>query len=115
MTHSGVLLLPDCQKCFRVIGYLLTMRISIPDRLRLKALYRGIASRHLLILFIVAFFLGFGIKSLIRDTVTIGYDDYTLPQPDTLVDLNTLEKELIKNGITQEKPVPRGDTCKEEA
>lgn len=64
-------------------------------------------------LFVVAFFVGFTTKTFLRDAITIGYDDYTLPQPDTIVDLNTLEKELIKNGTTRENPVPKGDTCEE--
>lgn len=80
----------------------------------IRGLYERIISRDLLTLFAVALFLGAGIKMLVRDTITIGYDDYTLSQDDTLVDLNILEKELIKSGGPKHEPVPKGDTCSQE-
>ena len=91
------------------------METPLFDRLRLKTLYEKATTRDLFILFIVAFFFGAGIKVLVRDAVTIGYDDYTLPRQDTLVDLNILEKELIKQGTPKRAPVPSGDTCSQEA
>lgn len=77
-------------------------------------LYKSIVSRGFLALFIGAFLLGAGIKVLVRDVVTIGYDDYTLPQQDTLTDLNILEKELIQKGTPKHEPLPRGETCSPE-
>ncbi|MBP9728316.1 MAG: hypothetical protein KBD27_02980 [Candidatus Moranbacteria bacterium] len=81
---------------------------------RLKIWYERATSQNVTIIFIMAFVVGIGAKTLVRDSITIGYDDYTLPEPDTVVDLNTLEKELIKNGTTEREPVPQGDTCSNE-
>ena len=69
--------------------------------------------RDFLVIFIIALCLGASVKMLARDTVTIGYSDYTLPRDTAIVDLNLLEKELIRNGRsrTSKEPVPTGEVC----
>lgn len=71
------------------------------------------ARRDFLIIFIVALCLGATAKMLVRDTMTIGYSDYTLPRDTAIVDLNLLEKELVRNGGSRSptEPVPTGEVC----
>jgi len=78
---------------------------------------REYSPRGLALLFLLALFAGASIKSLLNDSLTIGFDDYKLSRTETKVDLNTLEKDLIKQGgslaTTAETP-PRGKSCFEE-
>lgn len=73
--------------------------------------------RDLAILFLLSLCVGFLVKSLLHDTLTIGFDDYTLAKANTVVDLNALQKDLIKNGgslaASGEAP-PQGQTCRED-
>lgn len=80
-------------------------------------LHREYSPRDLALLFIVALLLGAFVKSIVNDTLTIGFDDYKLSRSEKIVDLNVLQKELIKNGgtlATSETPAPRGESCGEE-
>lgn len=54
--------------------------------------------RDLAVLFIVAFFAGVGFKAVATQTVTIGFEDYTLPPKETLLNLNAVQKKMIENG-----------------
>lgn len=69
--------------------------------------------RDFLVIFVIALCLGASVKMLARDTVTIGYSDYTLPRDTAIVNLNLLEKELIRNGGSRisKEPVPTGEVC----
>lgn len=80
-------------------------------------LHREYASRDLALLFLVALLTGALVKSIVNDTLTIGFDDYKLSRSPNVVDLNILQKELIQNGgtlATSKEPVPRGESCSEE-
>lgn len=72
--------------------------------------------QELIILFLVAAVLGFSLKSLVRDSLTIGFDDYRLRDNSRLVDLNLLQKEVLKNDsalATKKTVVARGEACSE--
>lgn len=74
------------------------------------------SSRGLAALFILAVFVGVVTKSLLHDSLTIGFDDYKLSRSEKIIDLNQLQKELIRNGGSLAAPetVPRGEVCAEE-
>lgn len=77
-------------------------------------LTREYSSRDLALLFLLALLCGASIKSLVNDTLTIGFDDYTLSRNQGLVDLNALEKRLINNGgtvATATAAPPKGEVC----
>lgn len=72
------------------------------------------AKRDLVILFMVAFFVGVGMKTAATQTITIGFDDYTLPPKETLLDLNDIQKKVIENGgVLRESDVASGGVCSE--
>ncbi len=76
---------------------------------------RQYSSRTLTFLFLLALGAGVLIKSLVNDSLTIGFDDYRLSRGENRVNLNTLEKELIQNGgseATKQAATP-GETCAE--
>ncbi|OGI14121.1 MAG: hypothetical protein A3E38_02165 [Candidatus Moranbacteria bacterium RIFCSPHIGHO2_12_FULL_54_9] len=54
--------------------------------------------RDLIILFILAILLGIALKSAAVQTITIGYDDYTLRHQGTLYDLNAIQRKLTDEG-----------------
>ena len=68
------------------------------------------------VLFLLALSMGVVIKSLVNDTLTIGFDDYKLSKTKAAVDLNALQKDLIKYGgslaVSGEVP-PQGESCRE--
>lgn len=77
-------------------------------------LHREYTPRGLALLFLVAAALGFATKSLVHDSLTIGYDDYRLSDSRRTVDLNHLQQELLSRGgslSTDEAPLPKGDSC----
>ncbi|MDP2837941.1 MAG: hypothetical protein Q8O53_01520 [Candidatus Moranbacteria bacterium] len=77
---------------------------------------RDYTPRDLALIFLVALCFGALIKSNLNDTLTIGFDDYKLSKANT-VDLNALQKGLIKNGgtlATSREVPPQGETCQEE-
>lgn len=77
---------------------------------------RTLSPRDWAVLLLAGMLLGLAAKSLAHDTLTIGYDDYRLSQNGNTLDLNLLEKEIIKNGgsfATKANAIPKGDTCTE--
>jgi len=69
--------------------------------------------RDLIVLFIVAFFVGYSFKIAAAQVITIGFDDYTLPPQETLLDLNVVQKKMIENGSAFKSGVAPGDACSE--
>jgi hypothetical protein len=67
---------------------------------RAKASVRKIASfanglsatERLIIIFAIGIVIGYGVKLTVRDTLTIGYDDYTLKGSERSYDLLEMEK-----------------------
>ena len=59
---------------------------------------RQYTTRDLIMFFILAMMLGAGIKAVAAETVTIGFEDYTLAPAATLYDLNALEQRFIDEG-----------------
>lgn len=89
--------------------------------MKARALFLTLKSSHhftarsLVLLFVVAFSTGFFIKTVVHDSLTIGYDDYRLTRM-PVIDLNAVQKELIRDGgssATQES-TPRGQVCDDE-
>lgn len=77
---------------------------------------REYTPRGLMILFFLALCVGGLTKSLLHNTLTIGFDDYKLAKTKTAIDLNILQKDLIKNGgtlATSGEALPQGQSCKE--
>ncbi len=76
---------------------------------------REYTPRALAILFLIATLLGAGIKSVANDRLTIGYDDYRLTSRAGTLDLNLLEKELIRTSTssTERSVAPQGESCAE--
>ena len=54
------------------------------------------AKRDFIVLFIAAVLLGIAFKSVATETITIGFEDYTLAPEGTLYDLNVMQKNLIE-------------------
>lgn len=54
--------------------------------------------RDFAVLFIAAVILGIAFKAVATDTVTIGFEDYTLAPQETLYDLNAMQQTLIQRG-----------------
>jgi hypothetical protein len=82
-----------------------------------ELLTREYTSRDLAILFLIALLCGALIKTIVNDSLTIGFDDYKLSRNKNIVDLNVLEKKLITDGgtvATAGAVTPRGETCSEE-
>lgn len=74
--------------------------------------------QELMLLFLVAAVFGFTLKSLVRDSITIGFDDYRLVENSRLVDLNLLQKEVLENDgalATKKTVAASGATCSEQA
>ncbi|MFZ2299934.1 MAG: hypothetical protein WAW00_02270 [Candidatus Moraniibacteriota bacterium] len=55
------------------------------------------AKRDFIVLFVAAVLLGMAFKAVATDTITIGFEDYTLAPKGTLYDLNAMQKNLIEN------------------
>lgn len=92
------------------------------DSLRLKSQnfrtvhFGDVFSREaFIIIFVISFGLGIGVKSLLNDVLTIGFEDYKLKGSENALDLNRVEKNVIaKADNTEEKnPVPYGEVCPE--
>jgi hypothetical protein len=62
------------------------------------AVKRQYGKRELFILFAIAFLAGAGFKSILRDTLTIGFDDYTLAPAESRYDLNAVQQQFIGKG-----------------
>lgn len=77
-------------------------------------LERPSAPRIFVMLFIIALCIGAATKLLVRDSLTIGYDDYRLSSSPNTLDLNRIQKDVIRNGgslAVNEKSVPTGQSC----
>ena len=82
-------------------------RLGISDKRRYRVHDLGL-------LFILALASGAGIKLLVNDRLTIGFDDYRLATTKNVIDLNRMQKELIQRGGThREETAPQGKTCAE--
>lgn len=68
---------------------------NLYTRLVVRGEYR---TRDLIILFIIAFFVGVAFKTAATKAITIGFEDYTLPPKETLLNLNTVQKKMTENG-----------------
>lgn len=101
----------------------LWLRKNIPlkdGKYFLKTLYARLVThgeytkRDLAVLFIVAFFAGIGSKAVATQTITIGFEDYTLPPKETLLNLNDVQKKMIENGSAFiENDAIQGGVCSE--
>lgn len=56
------------------------------------------------IIFVCGLLIGVGLKYLAEDTLTIGYEDYTLDNPQYLYDLNTVEETLRTRSLIDTPP-----------
>ena len=90
----------------RVVDWLRQSTAREDTRVFLTVTYERIILRReytrydLIALFIVAAVIGGGAKALAVQTVTIGFEDYTLASAETPYDLNALEQKLIDAGGT---------------
>lgn len=96
-----------------------------PEKLRIlaqKSLKKAISfvgqehsSRSRVIIFLCALCIGVFTKAVLNDFITIGHDDYKLARPEGIVDLNLLEKTMIRKGSTgnDTRSVPKGESCAE--
>lgn len=83
-------------------------------RLYNRFIVRGeYTARDLAILFILAILIGASIKTVASDAITIGFEDYTLAPQGTLIDLNTVQKQVLRSGgsLTLSGNVPLGGVC----
>lgn len=70
--------------------------------------------RDFIAFFVVALFLGMGIKSIAIQTITIGFEDYKLAPKETLYDMNLVQQKVINQGNVSLKNDPRkGGVCLE--
>lgn len=53
---------------------------------------------ELALIFGIGILLGIAMKDIARNTVTIGYQDYTVRTPDNRIDFNTVERETLEKG-----------------
>lgn len=86
----------------------------------LKSLYTRLViqgeytRRDLGVLFIVAFFVGYGLKIAASQTITIGFEDYTLPSKERLLNMNAVQKKVTENGgAFTENDVVSAGVCSE--
>lgn len=70
--------------------------------------------RWFITLFIVAMLVGAGLKAVATQTITIGFDDYTLASNNTLYDFNVLQRQLIEqNPLFAPRDIIAGKMCTE--
>lgn len=63
-----------------------------------KISQREYTVRDGVILLVAAIILGAGLKAVAADTFTIGYEDYRLKPAEALIDIDAIQKEMIKKG-----------------
>lgn len=76
---------------------------SIVSRLRdgfFRFLQRDFTLRDLALLFVFGFLLGTAFKTAAYDRLTIGFEDYRLSRPATLVDFNRVQERVLQDGGT---------------
>jgi len=79
-----------------------------------KKYWAALGRQNIAVLLFLAVLSGFFIKTLVHDSLTMGFDDYRLMTKKDTVDLNLLQKELIQQGgsfATSERPALRGESC----
>lgn len=79
-----------------------------------KKYWEALGRQNIAVLLFCAVLSGFFIKTLVHDSLTMGFDDYRLTIKNNTVDLNLLQKELIEQGgsfATSERPVLQGESC----
>lgn len=80
-----------------------------------RALLRwNLSQKKLIFLFIIAFFLGFSVKSLVHESLTIGYDDYRLVRNTSILDLNLVQQETLRDNqslSSQKITIEPGASC----
>jgi hypothetical protein len=81
-------------------AFLKNSRVFFKDTYARVVVRQDCTKRDLIALFILAVILGAGIKSVATETITIGFDDYTLAPEETLYDLNAVQQKLIDEGGT---------------
>lgn len=76
---------------------------------------RGEYTRYdLVVLFIIAFSVGVAFKAAATQVITIGFEDYTLPPKEMLLNLNTVQKKMAENGSAFiENDAVQGGACSE--
>lgn len=69
--------------------------------------------RGLAILFVLAVLLGATIKSAVSDSITIGFEDYKLAPSETLIDLNAVQKQVLREGgsLSLSGAAAQGPSC----
>lgn len=83
-------------------------------RLYRRYIVRGeYTSRNLALLFLLAVLLGASIKAVASDTLTIGFEDYKLAPEGVSIDLNTVQKQVLRKGgsLTLSGNIPEGEVC----
>lgn len=73
-----------------------------------------LGTRGLVVLFLLSLLIGAAIKTSVNHTLTIGFQDYLLMPPEKLVDLNTVQKEVLRSGGSlslSKSSVSRGQVC----
>lgn len=64
-------------------------------------------------LFVLALIAGLGIKSLARESITIGFDDYKLASSANTLDLNAVQKRVLSGAGEVPAGAPEGAQCTE--
>lgn len=74
---------------------------------------REYTSQDLALLFLLAILFGASIKAVASDTLTIGFEDYKLAPEGTSIDLNTIQKQVLRKGgsLTLSGSIPEGEVC----
>ncbi len=67
---------------------------------------------ELALIFGIGILLGIAMKDIARNTVTIGYQDYTVRTPDNRIDFNMVEREVLRGGGTSSGS-NSAETCSE--
>lgn len=107
-------MIADIRLRFRENTFLKDSQVFFSETYARFVVRREYTKRDLVALFILAAILGAGLKSIATETITIGFNDYTLAPEETLYDLNAVQQKLIDGGgtIAGSASAPAG-TCSE--
>lgn len=97
---QGKAMIVRSRDSFRESTFLQDLRVFFQETSTRLVVRREYTRNDLIALFILAVILGAGLKAVATDTITIGFDDYTLPPEETLYDLNALQQKFIDEGGT---------------
>jgi len=104
----------DMRVRFRMNTFLKDGRYFLQAQYARLVIRSEYTKRDLAVLFVVAFFVGYGLKTAAAQVITIGFDDYTLPPKEMLFDLNAVQKKMIENGsVLRESDAMLGGACSE--